>query len=184
MSKHKRAPSPALVISLIALFVALGSGAYAAAKIGTKDIKKEAVTGKKLAENAVKSNKTKDGGLKGKDLKDETVTESKIGQGAVTGSRLADGAVKAKKLGEITEVSDTTTVATFELGTASVTCPAGTRVISGGFDTDSDAGNQGLAVENRRVDNGWRVTVYAGASNGLAAGNVLTVYAYCLENGA
>jgi len=73
MTKLKRRPSPALVISLIALFVALGSGAYAASKIGTKDIKDEAVTGKKLAKDAVKSSKTKDGGLKGKDLKDETV---------------------------------------------------------------------------------------------------------------
>jgi hypothetical protein len=73
MTKLKRRPSPALVISLIALFVALGSGAYAASKIGTKDIKKQAVTGSKLAKDAVKSNKTKDGGLKGKDLKDETV---------------------------------------------------------------------------------------------------------------
>ena len=34
-------PSPALVISLLALFVALGGSAYAATKIGTKDIKAE-----------------------------------------------------------------------------------------------------------------------------------------------
>ena len=45
MSKHWTAPSPALMISLIALFVALGSGAYAASKIRTKDIKDEAHRG-------------------------------------------------------------------------------------------------------------------------------------------
>ncbi len=80
MSRIKRAkPSPALVVSLVALFVALGSGAYAASKIGTKDIKNQAVTGKKLAKNAVKSNKTKDGGLKGKDLKDGTIKVRQVG---------------------------------------------------------------------------------------------------------
>jgi len=99
MAQNKRAkPSPALVISLIALFVALGSGAYAASKIRTKDIKDEAVTGKKLAKNAVKSSKTKDGGLKGKDLKDETISESKIGKDAVSTGKIADDAVSKEKV--------------------------------------------------------------------------------------
>ena len=49
MSNLKWRPSPALVISLVALFVALAGGAYAATKIDTSDIKKAAVTGKKLA---------------------------------------------------------------------------------------------------------------------------------------
>ena len=74
-------------------------------------------------------------------------------------------------------------MATFDIGTASVSCPAGTRVISGGFDTDSNPGNQGLAIESRRVDNGWQASIYGRASNGLATGNTLTVYAYCLEAG-
>ena len=52
MSKHRKVPSPALVISLIALFVALGSGAYAASKIGTSDLKRNAVTTPKLAKDA------------------------------------------------------------------------------------------------------------------------------------
>ena len=75
-------PAHAMAVAMIALLVALGSGAYAASKVGTKDIKDEAVTGKKLAKNAVKSNKTKDGGLKGKDLKDGTVTSEKLAEGA------------------------------------------------------------------------------------------------------
>ena len=78
-------------------------------------------------------------------------------------------------------MTETTSVATFEIGTASVSCPAGTRVLSGGFNTDSSTANQGLATENRRVGNGWRASVYAGASDGLVNGNMLTVYAYCLE---
>jgi hypothetical protein len=77
-------PAHSMLVALFALFVALGSGAYAASKVGTKDIKDEAVTGKKLARNAVKSNKTKDGGLKGKDLKDATITSEKLAAGATT----------------------------------------------------------------------------------------------------
>ncbi len=42
-------PSPALIIAIVALFVALGSGAYAATKIGTSDIQNRAVTKQKIA---------------------------------------------------------------------------------------------------------------------------------------
>ena len=41
-------PSPALVISVIALFVALGGSAYAAKKIGSKEIKNNAITAAKI----------------------------------------------------------------------------------------------------------------------------------------
>ena len=55
MKKTFRAPSPALVISLIALFVALGGTSYAAItrlpanSVGTAQLKNNAVTGAKLA---------------------------------------------------------------------------------------------------------------------------------------
>ena len=41
-----RRPSPALVISLIALFVSLGGSGYAALTISGKNIKNESITGK------------------------------------------------------------------------------------------------------------------------------------------
>jgi hypothetical protein len=86
MSRTKGSnPSPALVIALIALFVALGSGAYAASKIGTKDLKNEAVTGKKLAKNAVKSSKTKNGG----DDRPEEARQRKRRQGLSAARRAA-----------------------------------------------------------------------------------------------
>jgi hypothetical protein len=176
MLKHKGRPSAALVISLIALFVALGSGAYAAAKIDTSDIKKKAVTGAKINGDAIKSSKVKDGKLKGKDLKDETVSASKLG----------DGAVKAQKLGAITEVSDTTSATAGALGTKSVSCPAGTRVMGGGYNTDTVAVDNGSshvghAVESRRTNDGtgWRAKII---SSGPGGPTEMTVYAYCLED--
>jgi hypothetical protein len=57
-------PSPALIISLVALFIALGGTGYAALKlprnsVGTKQLKNNAVTGAKV----------KNGSITGKDLK-------------------------------------------------------------------------------------------------------------------
>jgi hypothetical protein len=66
-------PSPALVIALVALFVALGGTGYAALKlpknsVGTKQLKKNAVTGSKIKANAVTSSKVKNGSLTGADI--------------------------------------------------------------------------------------------------------------------
>src|SRR5579884_2506637 len=60
----RRRPTPALVISLIALIVALGGTGYAALKVpnnsvGSKQIKKGAITTSKLANSAVTESKVK-----------------------------------------------------------------------------------------------------------------------------
>ncbi len=74
MSKiGSKRPSPALVISLIALFVALGGSAYAATKIGTKDIKANAITTGKIKKNAITTAK----------IKKEAVTGAKINEGTL-----------------------------------------------------------------------------------------------------
>jgi hypothetical protein len=61
-----RRPSPAMVVALIALFVALGGGAYAAIKlptnsVGTKQLKKGAVTPPKLSASTLKQLQGKSG---------------------------------------------------------------------------------------------------------------------------
>ena len=63
-----RAPSPALVIALIALFVALGGTSYAAItlpknSVGSKQLKKNAVTGLKIKNGAVTASKINTHGL-------------------------------------------------------------------------------------------------------------------------
>lgn len=68
MKKFKRLRlSPALVISVIALFVAIGGISWAAATIGTKDIKNKAITAKKLGKDAVNSAKIQDGSVSRED---------------------------------------------------------------------------------------------------------------------
>ena len=76
-------PSPAMVIACLALFVAIGGGAYAAARIDTQDIKSEAVTGSKIAKRTIKSSRIANDNLKGQKLRDNTVRGEKIDEGTL-----------------------------------------------------------------------------------------------------
>jgi hypothetical protein len=72
-SRRVRRPSPALVVSVVALVVALGGTGYAAIvlpanSVGTKQLKRAAVTSTKIAANAVSSGKVKDRSLLAKDF--------------------------------------------------------------------------------------------------------------------
>lgn len=77
------------VVALLALFVSLGGGAYAASKIGTSDIKNKAVTTAKLDKKAVTSSRLAKEAVKKNKIKDDAVTESKIESEAVTSSKLS-----------------------------------------------------------------------------------------------
>jgi hypothetical protein len=73
--KHlgSRLPSPAMIVALIALVVALGGTTYAAIKlpknsVGGKQLKKNSVSVKKIKKNAVTGAKVKDQSLTGKDI--------------------------------------------------------------------------------------------------------------------
>jgi hypothetical protein len=66
-------PSPSMLVACVALVIAMGGTGYAAVQlpagsVGTKQLKKKAVTGKKIAANAVTSGKVKNGSLLGADF--------------------------------------------------------------------------------------------------------------------
>jgi hypothetical protein len=68
LASKLRRPSPALVISVLALFIALGGSAYAANQlaknsVGTKQLKKNAVTTPKIKNNAITGAKINEGTL-------------------------------------------------------------------------------------------------------------------------
>jgi hypothetical protein len=70
----KKRITPSLVISVIALFIALGGASYAAIQIpknsvGTPQLKRNAVNGAKLGKNAVSSTKVRNGSLLRSDFK-------------------------------------------------------------------------------------------------------------------
>jgi hypothetical protein len=96
--------SVANVLSVAALFVALGGSAYAAAKLGAGQVKavniaKEAVTQQKLRANAVTSGKIANGQVNNRDLANGAVSGNKLGKEAVKTNKLAKKAVTATTLG-------------------------------------------------------------------------------------
>lgn len=89
-------PSPAMLVALLALFVALGGSAYAVKKtavapansVVTKSIKKDAVTRLKLAKGAVGANQLLPGAVGGPQMTEGAVGTAEIADGAVTGAKV------------------------------------------------------------------------------------------------
>jgi len=90
--------SPGTAIGCVALLLALAGTAYAAGKIGSKQLKAGAVTTKKLKNGAVSSAKLADGAVNSAKLADGSVSASKLADGAVSTGKLADGAVASSKI--------------------------------------------------------------------------------------
>jgi hypothetical protein len=64
----RSAPPPSLIISILALFVALGGTSYAAVKLNGKNIKAGTVTGKQIKNNSISGTDIKQGSVKRGDL--------------------------------------------------------------------------------------------------------------------
>lgn len=105
---------------------------------------------------------------------DDAVTTPKISNLAVGPAKLANGSVRATKLAPLIEVTANSSVVAHGVATGTVaSCPAGTRVISGGF--------VGFAINWRvfrsiRAENGW----FVGGRNLSGANSSLRAHAYCL----
>lgn len=78
-------PSPAMVVAVAALVVALGGSAWAVSKVGTKQLRNSAVTTPKL--------------------KNSAVTAAKLKGAAVTAPKIANRAVSASKIGTVPAVT-------------------------------------------------------------------------------
>ena len=157
-------PTYANVTATLALFVALGGGAYAAASlpvnsVGTKQLKNNAVVGSKI----------KNGSLTGRDL-------SLPSLGKVPAAAVADRAALDKATYKtVTGTAAASTAAT----AATATCDAGQHVIGGGVRLDPP----GIGVVNDSFPdaNGTAWTARIGnASNGASAAPLsFAVYAIC-----
>jgi hypothetical protein len=86
---HFRRPSPALVVSTVALIVALGGTSYAAFSlpnnsVGNKQLKNGAVGGSKIANGAVNSSKIKNGAINTRKISNGAVTARQLNVTGVT----------------------------------------------------------------------------------------------------
>jgi hypothetical protein len=197
-------PSPALLVAMIALFVSIGGVGYAASKIDTSDIKREAVTKPKIAKRAVSTNRIADNAVKEKKINSQAVTTDKLGDQAVTTDKLGDLAVTTGKLNDqavtTEKIADDavtqgkigaaavhadelgpTQIATSQVnvaangnGVAAVACPGTTQVLSGGGTTSSFGVHM---VTSFQSGNGWIVAY----QNTTAAQQTITAIATCLQ---
>ena len=109
MNRQLKAPSPAFVISLMALFVALGGTAYAATSlpansVGAKQLKKNAVTSPKIKNGAVTAAKINVAGLTVPSAEHATSAESAKSAASATAAThagTADHATTSDQLGGV-----------------------------------------------------------------------------------
>ncbi|HKN94938.1 MAG TPA: hypothetical protein VJU60_11445 [Thermoleophilaceae bacterium] len=195
-SLRPRRPSPAFVLSLIALFVALGGTGYAALKlpknsVGTKQLKKNAVTGSKV----------KNGSLTGADIKPGSITGSSIalsGLGTVPAAAnaahaaSADNAINAGHANNADTVGGRTAITFSKLVATNTTTPQMVFSLGGltvqlacnatGKPTLTGIHGVGPSLlRGTAVSVGSGTTTY-GSSNG-AAGHVETIFTPTDERG-
>jgi hypothetical protein len=110
LKRFIRRPSPALLVACLALFIALGSGTYAAVK---------------LKANSVKT----------KNIKNGAVTEKKIANGAVTNAKLAADAKGTTGLTTVTTRRVSASLGPTGGGAGvdlTASCQSGERAVGGG----------------------------------------------------
>jgi hypothetical protein len=155
MRKEPRRPSAPLIISCIALFVALAGTAYAV-----------------VEENSVGSKEVKPDSLKAQDLADHSVTFLELAPDAVNPSKILNGAIFGREIGDTTiEVSNAITVQPGSNNTGYVECPGYSRLLSGG---PWVVGDGRVFRSQPASDDRWYVSVDSGP------GTQFYVYALCL----
>jgi hypothetical protein len=80
MKRRLRAPSPAMIVALVALFVSLGGSAYAVATIGSDDIINGSIRNRDFKDGTLRGQEAKRDGFGGGGIKEESLDASKIRQ--------------------------------------------------------------------------------------------------------
>jgi hypothetical protein len=182
-------PSPAMVISLFALVVALSTGAYAAVTIAPN--------------NSVVSKSIKNGNVKTEDLAGQSVSKGKLKKASVNGAKIVEGSVGSKDIGDgqisINDISSAAKTALshggpaysnhFETGVpvpttlttmAALNLPAGAYVLISKAQIDTNLG--GDIIECDLVDGlGHKDTSFVQSGNfagtQIITNNLVTTYA-------
>jgi hypothetical protein len=185
-SLKPRRPSPALVVSVIALVVALGGTSYAAIKlpansVGTKQIKKNAVTTAKVEDGSLqiadfRAGQLPAGATGATGPKGDTGATGATGATGPKGDTGATGGTGLKGdkgdpgdsgpsgANAVIRESAPVAVAASAIVSASVQCLAGERATGGGYDANGLGEFATFALESQptgpaATPNGWTVKV-------------------------
>lgn len=185
-------PSPALVVSFVALTALVGGTAVAAPN--APDSSLQAVTKSKVRQIATnQANKAitqraptlevllaqtvADNAISTAKIADNAVTTPKIADSAVTSAKVAEEAVKARELGPTQVVTNGAGIANNTTASVAVACPAGTQLLSGGGSTTLGGNDLNLMLRSVPAGNAWVVTY----RNVSTAAQTITAFAVCLS---
>jgi len=201
MTRNTRSfrPSPALVISCLALFMALTGSAFAVGiaknsvrsaqivdgtvrsidlrdnSVNSPKIAPNAVGSEEIAENAIESAEVAQDALTAGDLGAASVASSEVADQSLTASDLGPDSVNASELGTVTLRSNSAKIAKGATGTVAVNCAAGEQVLSGG----GQPGHFGTEMTSSKPSgNGW---LYQ-AVNNTGGEETITAFALCLAS--
>lgn len=85
----RRRPSPAMLVAMVALFVALGGSSYAALRVGSGQI----------ADNAVRSRDIRNNDVRGSDIRTGTIASGDVRDGALLAKDFKSGELPAGRAG-------------------------------------------------------------------------------------
>lgn len=186
----RRRPTPATVISLVALFVALGGTTYAAATIGSaqiknnsirgKDIRKSAVTTSDIKNNAVRSADVRNGSLQAGDFASGQLPAGATGPVGPKGDKGDKGDTGAPGATNVITRSKPDTIPANTAKIVNVACAEGERATGGGGNNVAARGVNVIQTApeplgNASTPTGWQVTW----DNTTASAKGVTVYAIC-----
>jgi len=196
---HSFRPSPAVVISCLALFLTLTGSAFAVGiaknsvrsaqivdgSVRTVDLRDNAVNAQKIApdsvgseeiaENAVASPEVAPDSLTNQDLGDASVASPEVADQSLTANDLGPNSVAASELAGVTVRTNSAPVAKGANGSVSVSCAPGEQVLGGG----GQPGHFGTEMTSSRPSGeGW---LYQ-AVNNTGGEDTLTVFALCLAS--
>lgn len=151
-------PSPAMAVALLALFISLAGGAYAATSlprnsVGTAQLRDQAVTVHKLAFDSVGTRRIFNHAVTNAKIADNAVGTFKIRESAIGPRRLQDNAVtSAKVMDGSLQASDFASgqlppSASFDFETGGTTIPTGSTVaLPNGGTIDVPAGTHHMVL--------------------------------------
>ena len=170
MSRIRSSLTYANVMATVAVFLALGGGAYAAISlpknsVGTKQIKKNAVTSKKV----------KNGSLLSQDFKAGQLRQGGQGAPGLQGAKGDKGDTGAPGATKVTTRTGTpVAISANTAGGASVSCNPGERAVGGGDSSDRTDGWLVMSEPTGTPPTGWFVVFRS-----PAATTNLTAYVVC-----